>query len=98
MRWACGNLLMTLNTTVSTEREEERCPFKKAVRKRPRKRTRRNEDRTGFYLVSNHSFLNITSRTGVNKETQMLPSGSLEFSQTGDSQACSNVKQMGDGH
>ena len=60
---------MTLNTIVSVEKEEERCPFKKIARKRPRKRTRRNEDRKGFYSVSNHSFLNIYSepRTGVNK-------------------------------
>lgn len=60
---------VTLNTTVPIEREEEKCPFKKVVRKRPRRRIRRNEDRIGFYSVRNHSFLNIDCepRIGVNK-------------------------------
>lgn len=59
----------TLHITASIEKEEERYPFKKFVTKRPRKVTKRNEDKKGFDSTNNHSFLNTyyESSTGLNK-------------------------------
>lgn len=44
-RWAFRCTSVTFDKSVSVEREENMCTYKKFVRKRPRRVTRRNEDK-----------------------------------------------------
>lgn len=76
---AFRGISVTVNKLVSIERKEERCSFKKCVRKRPRKVARRNNKQQMFYSTSNHYFFNTLyePRAGVNKSNIAMALGEL---------------------